>query len=52
MRYETVQALKAEDFKRSTGVQRSTFEKMLEAESTPALSFFQMKDGKYKDETH
>jgi len=30
MRHETVQALKDEDFKRSTGVQRSTFEKMLE----------------------
>lgn len=30
MRYETVQALKEEDFKRSTGVQRATFEKMLE----------------------
>ena len=30
MRYETVQALKDEDFKRSTGVQRSTIEKMLE----------------------
>ncbi len=30
MRYQTVQALKDEDFKRSTGVQRSTFEKMLE----------------------
>lgn len=29
MRYETVQALIDEDFKRSTGVQRSTFEKML-----------------------
>jgi hypothetical protein len=29
MRYETVQALKDEDFKRSTGVLRSTFEKML-----------------------
>src|SRR3972149_6285596 len=29
MRYETVQTLKDEDFKRSTGVQRSTFEKML-----------------------
>jgi hypothetical protein len=29
MRYETVQALKDEEFKRSTGVQRSTFEKML-----------------------
>ena len=30
MRYETVQKLKDEAFKRSTGVQRSTFEKMLE----------------------
>jgi DNA-directed RNA polymerase specialized sigma subunit len=30
MRYETVQKLKEEDFKRSTAVQRSTFEKMLE----------------------
>ena len=30
MRYETVEKLKDEDFKRSTGVQRSTFEKMLE----------------------
>jgi len=30
MRYETVQKLKNEDFKRSTGVQRNTFEKMLE----------------------
>jgi hypothetical protein len=30
MRYETVQVLKDEDFKRSTGVQRSTFKKMLE----------------------
>jgi hypothetical protein len=30
MRYETVQALKDEDFKRSTGVQRNTFERMLE----------------------
>ena len=29
MRYETVQALNDEEFKRSTGVQRSTFEKML-----------------------
>ena len=29
MRYETVQKLKDEEFKRSTGVQRSTFEKML-----------------------
>jgi hypothetical protein len=30
MKYETVQKLKDEDFKRSTGVHRSTFEKMLE----------------------
>ena len=30
MRYETVQKLKDGDFKRLTGVQRSTFEKMLE----------------------
>ena len=30
MRYETVQALKDDEFKRSTGVQRRTFEKMLE----------------------
>jgi hypothetical protein len=30
MRYETVQKLKDEEFKRSTGVQRSTFENMLE----------------------
>ena len=30
MRYETVQLLKDEEFKRSTGVQRKTFEKMLE----------------------
>jgi len=29
MRYETVPALKDADFKRSTGVQRTTFEKML-----------------------
>src|SRR5512140_3586993 len=29
MKYETVQTLKDEEFKRSTGVQRSTFEKML-----------------------
>ncbi len=29
MRYETVKALKDEEFKRCTGVQRSTFEKML-----------------------
>ena len=30
MRYETVQTLGNEEFKRSTGVQRATFEKMLE----------------------
>ena len=30
MRYETVKILSDEDFKRSTGVQRQTFEKMLE----------------------
>jgi hypothetical protein len=29
MRYETVKSLTAEDFKRSTGVRRETFEKML-----------------------
>jgi hypothetical protein len=29
MRYETIKTLRAEAFKRSTGVQRSTFEKML-----------------------
>jgi hypothetical protein len=30
MRYEIVQKLKNKDFKRSTGIRRSTFEKMLE----------------------
>lgn len=29
MRYETIQKLKDEDFKRSTGVSRAMFEKML-----------------------
>ena len=29
MKYETLQALKDEEFKRSTGVQRSTFDEML-----------------------
>ena len=29
MKYETIQILSDEDFKRSTGVQRTTFEKML-----------------------
>ena len=39
MRYETVQMLKEEDFKRSTGVQRSTFEKMLEVVETGLRNF-------------
>jgi hypothetical protein len=39
MRYETVQSLKDEDFKRSTGVQRSTFEKMLEVVETGLRNF-------------
>ena len=39
MRYETVQLLKDEDFKRSTGVQRSTFEKMLEVVETGLRNF-------------
>ena len=39
MRYETVQALKDEDFKRSTGVQRTTFEKMLEVVETGLREF-------------
>jgi hypothetical protein len=30
MRYESVQRLSAEDFKRSTGVERLTFARMLE----------------------
>ena len=30
MRYEIVKDLKDEDFKRSTGVQRATFEEMLD----------------------
>jgi hypothetical protein len=30
MRYETIKHLKETDFKRLTGVQRATFEKMLE----------------------
>ena len=30
MKYETVQSLKDEEFKRSTGVQRKTFEQMLQ----------------------
>jgi hypothetical protein len=39
MRYETVQALKDEDFKRSTGVQRKTFEKMLEVVTSGLRDF-------------
>src|SRR5512135_1990374 len=39
MRYETVQLLKDEDFKRSTGVQRNTFEKMLEVVETGLRNF-------------
>ena len=34
MKYETVRTLKNKDFKRSTGVQRGTFEKMLEVVTT------------------
>lgn len=39
MRYETVQTLKDEEFKRSTGVQRGTFEKMLEVLETGLPNF-------------
>jgi hypothetical protein len=39
MRYEAVQTLKDEDFKQSTGVQRSTFEKMLEVVETGLRDF-------------
>jgi len=39
MKYETVQVLTDEDFKRSTGVQRSTFEKMLEVVITGLRDF-------------
>ena len=39
MRYETVKLLKDEDFKRSTGVQRKTFEKMLEIVETGLRDF-------------
>ena len=39
MRYETVQSLKDEDFKRSTGVQRNTFEKMLEVAEAGLRAF-------------
>jgi hypothetical protein len=39
MRYETVQGLKEEEFKRSTGVQRKTFEQMLQVVETGMRDF-------------
>jgi DDE superfamily endonuclease len=39
MRYETVQMLKEEEFKRSTGVQRKTFEQMLQVIETSLRDF-------------
>ena len=39
MKYETVQVLTDKDFKRSMGVQRSTFEKMLEVVITGLRDF-------------
>jgi len=39
MRYETVQTLKDAEFKRSTGVQRSTFGKMLDVVETGLGNF-------------
>jgi hypothetical protein len=39
MKYETVRTLKNKDFKRSTGVQRGTFEKMLEVVTTGLRDF-------------
>jgi len=39
MRYETIKTLSDEDFKRSTGVQRATFEKMLEVVETGLRDF-------------
>jgi hypothetical protein len=39
MRYETVQMLKDEEFKRSTGVQRKTFEQMLQVIKTGLRDF-------------
>jgi Helix-turn-helix of DDE superfamily endonuclease len=39
MRYETIKQLKATDFKRLTGVQRETFEKMLKAVQTGLKDF-------------
>ncbi len=48
MRYETVQTLKDEDFKRSTGVQRNTFEKMLEVVELMTLMYWR----EYRTEFH
>ena len=39
MRYEAVQSLNDEDFKRSTGVQRDTYEKMLAVVTTGLRDF-------------
>ena len=39
MKYETVQSLKDEEFKRSTGVQRKTFEQMLQVVETGLRDF-------------
>jgi hypothetical protein len=39
MRYETVQMLKDEEFKRSTGVRRKTFEQMLQVVETGLRDF-------------
>ena len=39
MKYETVQLLKDEEFKRSTGVQRKTFEQMLQVVETGLRDF-------------
>jgi hypothetical protein len=39
MRYETIQMLKDEEFKRSTGVQRKTFEQMLQVVETGLRDF-------------
>ena len=39
MRYETIQMLKDEEFKRSTGVQRNTFEQMLQVVETGLRDF-------------
>ena len=39
MRYESIQPLSDEDFKRSTGVQRNTFVRMLEVVETGLRNF-------------